>query len=80
VIQLTSDKAKAESAQVAAILDRDTMQRALATNQSVLKATQASVAAISIQATEARMATMERMMAQFAAQSGWGLASQAGSR
>ena len=72
VIQLTSNKADAESARVAAVMDRDAMQQALAANQAVLKATQASVGAMSIsnKATEARMATMERMMAQFAAQSG----------
>jgi len=47
-------------------MDRDAMQQALAANQAVLKATQDSVAAMSIsnKATEARMATMERMMAQ----------------
>jgi len=72
VIQLTSDKAEAESARVAAVMDWDAMQQALAANQAVVKATQASVAAMSIsnKATEARMATMEHMMAQFAAQSG----------
>jgi len=72
VIQLTSDKAEAESARVAAVMDRDAMQQALAAYQAVLKATQASVAAMSIsnKATEARMATMEHMMAQLAAQSG----------
>jgi len=72
VIQLTSDKAEAESARLAAVMDQDAMQQALTANQAVLKATQASVAAMFInnKATEARMATMERMMAQFAAQSG----------
>jgi len=57
---------------VAAVMDRDAMQKALAANQAVLKATQDSVAAMSIgnKETEARMATMERMMAQLAAQSG----------
>ena len=69
VIQLTHDKAVAESARVAAVMDRDAMQQALAANQAVLKETQASVAAMSIRnkETEARMATMERMMAQLAA-------------
>ena len=72
MVQLTFDKAEAESARVAAVLDRDAMKWALAANQAVLKATQASVAAMSIryQATEERMAAMERMMAQFAVQSG----------
>jgi len=48
------------------------MQQALAANQAVLKETQASVVAMSIRnkETEARMATMECMMAQLAAQSG----------
>ena len=72
VIQLTHDKAVAESARVAAVMDRDAMQQALAANQAVLKETQASVAAMTIshKETEARMATMERMMAQLASQSG----------
>jgi len=72
VIQLTSDKAEAESAQMAAVMDQVSMQQALAADQAVLKETQASVAAMSIskKETEARMATMERMMAQLAAQSG----------
>jgi len=34
VIQLTSNKAEAESAQVAAVMDRDAMQQALAANQA----------------------------------------------
>jgi len=83
VIQLTTDKAEAETARVAAVMDRDAMQQALAANQAVLKATQASVAAMSIsnKATEARMATMERMMPNLQCnQAWWGLANQVGTR
>jgi len=68
----TRDKAESESARVAAVIDRDKLKQALGENEALLKATQASVEALSLsnKNTEARLAAMERLMVKLATQSG----------
>jgi len=68
----TRDKAESESARIAAVMDRDTLKLALGENEALLKATQASVEALSLsnKTTEARLAAMERLMVKLATQSG----------
>jgi len=71
VAKSTRDKAESESARVAAVMDRDALKQALGANEALLKATQASVEALSLsnKTTEVRLAAMESLMVQFAMQS-----------